>query len=57
MLLGGLSEEQITSVLQVRTLVEVSLEGTREETEVFLLKFRGVALLNDTSYHGFQQFR
>ena len=29
MLLGGLGEEQITSVLQVRTLVEVSLEGTR----------------------------
>ena len=47
MLLGGLGEEQITSVLQVRTLVEVALKGTREKTEIFLLQLGGVALLNE----------
>ena len=47
MLLGGLGEEQITSMLQVRTLVEVTLKGAREETEVFLLQLRVVALLNE----------
>ena len=29
---------QLTSVLQVRTLVEVSLERAAEETEIFLLQ-------------------
>ena len=46
MLLGGLGEEQVASVLQVWTLVEVSLKGTREETEVFLLNLCGVILLD-----------
>lgn len=47
MLLGGLSKEQVTSVLQVRTLVKVALKGTREKTEIFLLQLGGVALLNE----------
>ena len=47
MLLGGLSKEQVTSVLQVRSLVEVSLERAAEETEVFLLQLRVIALLNE----------
>ena len=47
MLLGGLSKEQVTSVLQVRTLVEVALKGAREETYVFLLQLGCVALLNE----------
>ena len=47
MLLGGLSKEQVAVVLQVRTLVEVALERAAEETQIFLLKFRCVALLNE----------
>ena len=47
MLLRGLGEEQVAVVLQVRTLVEVSLKGTAQETEVFLLKLRCVTLLNE----------
>ena len=47
MLLGGLGKEQVTSVLQVRSLVEVSLERAAEETEVFLLQLRVIALLNE----------
>ena len=47
MLLRGLGEEQVAVVLEVRTLVEVSLKGTAQETEVFLLQLGCVALLNE----------
>ena len=47
MLLRGLGEEQVAVVLEVRTLIEVSLKGAREETEVFLLKLGCVTLLNE----------
>lgn len=47
MLLRGLGEEQVEVVLQVRTLVDVSLKGTAEKTEVFLLQLRCVVLLNE----------
>ena len=42
-----IDKEQVTSVLQVRSLVEVSLERAAEETEVFLLQLGCVALLNE----------
>ena len=47
MLLRGLGEEQVAVVLEVRTLVEVSLKGTAQETEVFLLQLGCVTLLNE----------
>ncbi len=47
MLFRGLGEEQVTGVLQVRTLVEVPLETAAEETEVFLADVRPVALLHE----------
>ena len=46
-LLRGLGEEQVAVVAQVRTLVEMPLEGTAEETQVVTADIRLVALLDE----------
>ena len=46
-LFGRLRQVQETRVFQVRTLVEMTLERTREETHVVLLQFRPVLLAHE----------
>ena len=45
--LGGLGQEQVTGVLQVRTLVEVPLETAAEKTKVILADVGTVAFLDE----------
>ena len=46
-LLCRLGQVEVAGVLQVRTLVEVSLEGTAQKAHVVLLKLRFVAFLDE----------
>ena len=46
-LFGRLRQVQETRVFQVRTLVEMTLERTREETHVVLLQLRSVLLAHE----------
>ena len=46
-LFGRLRQIQETRVFQVRTLVEMTLERTREETHVVLLQFRSVLFAHE----------
>ena len=47
MFFGGLGEEQVAGMLQVRTLVEVPLEAAAEEAQVILADVRPVALFHE----------